>query len=106
MGRPNGFRRTKAGRYAQAEELFNQTLEIDRRVLGPDHPETLRCMYDLAEAYHQQGKYAQAETLFNQTLEIRRRVLGPHQRRYRAGTKVTSRATEVITQDTTQWSRF
>ena len=29
------------GRYAQAEALFNQNLEIIRRVIGPEHPLTL-----------------------------------------------------------------
>jgi tetratricopeptide (TPR) repeat protein len=65
------------GKYAQAEVLFSQTLEIKRRVLGPEHPATLTSMYNLAEDYGLQGKYAQAEALFSQTLEIRRRALGP-----------------------------
>ena len=29
------------GKYAQAEALYSQTLEIRRRVLGPEHPNTL-----------------------------------------------------------------
>ena len=29
------------GKYAQAEALYSQTLEIQRRVLGPEHPDTL-----------------------------------------------------------------
>jgi tetratricopeptide (TPR) repeat protein len=46
-------------------------------VLGPEHPDTLYSMNNLAEAYCSHGKYAQAEALQSQTLEIRRRVLGP-----------------------------
>jgi hypothetical protein len=36
------------GKYAQAEALYSQTLEISRRVLGREHPDTLMCMGKLA----------------------------------------------------------
>jgi len=45
--------------------------------LGPEHPDTLWRMNDLANVYSSQGKYAQAEALFKPTLEARRRLLGP-----------------------------
>ena len=57
--------------------FIDQALEIQRRVLGPEHPDTLYSMNNLAIVYYYQGKYAQAEALDSQTLEIRRRVLGP-----------------------------
>lgn len=63
--------------YAQAEALYNQLLTIERRVLGAEHPNTLICMNNLADAYGFQGKYAQSEALFKQALETSRRVLGP-----------------------------
>jgi tetratricopeptide (TPR) repeat protein len=65
------------GDYAQAEALYSETMEIQRRVLGPEHPDTLLSMGNLAGAYTEDGKYAQAEALFSQTLEISRHVLGP-----------------------------
>ena len=65
------------GKYAQAEALYSQILEIRRRVLGPEHPGTLSSMNYLAKDYTYEGKYAQAERIFSQTLEIDRRVLGP-----------------------------
>jgi tetratricopeptide (TPR) repeat protein len=71
------FADSNQGKYAQAETLASQTLEIRRRVLGPEHPATLTSMNSLASAYSLEGKYAQAEPLFNQTLEARRRVLRP-----------------------------
>jgi tetratricopeptide (TPR) repeat protein len=52
-------------------------LEIQRRVSGPEHPDTLTSMDNLANIYEDEGKYTQAETLHSQTLEIKRRVLGP-----------------------------
>jgi non-specific serine/threonine protein kinase/serine/threonine-protein kinase len=43
------------GKYAQAEALFRQTLEIRRRVLGPEHPDTLGSMVNLAIIYGEPG---------------------------------------------------
>ena len=36
------------GKYARSEALNKQALEIERRVLGPEHPQTLNSMNDLA----------------------------------------------------------
>ena len=36
------------GRYAEAEKLHRETLDIRRRVLGPEHPDTLMSMNNLA----------------------------------------------------------
>ena len=64
-----------------AEEVLNrQALETRRRVLGPENPETLMSMDNLACAYAWRKKYSQAESLFAQTLETERRVLGPKSR--------------------------
>jgi tetratricopeptide (TPR) repeat protein len=35
-------------RYPEAEKLYRQTLEIQRRILGPDHPQTAGTKYNLA----------------------------------------------------------
>jgi tetratricopeptide (TPR) repeat protein len=64
------------GRYAEAEELYRQTLEIRRRVSGEEHPVTLRSMYNLAISLDALGRYADAEALYRQTLGVHRRVLG------------------------------
>ena len=32
------------GKYPQAEALYRETMEIQRRVLGPEHPDTLDSM--------------------------------------------------------------
>ena len=68
---------TDLGLYREAEKQLEAALDLRRRVLGPEHPETLRSMNNLAQVYWHQEKYAQAEALFSQTLEARRRVLGP-----------------------------
>ena len=65
------------GLYARAQSLLQQTVDIRRRVLGPESPETLRSMNDLARTLDHEGHYGEAEALVRQTLEAERRVLGP-----------------------------
>jgi tetratricopeptide (TPR) repeat protein len=63
------------GRLSEAESLFRETLNANRRVRGPDHPETLATQHELARVYLEQGNLASAEQLFRQTLAIRNKVL-------------------------------
>jgi eukaryotic-like serine/threonine-protein kinase len=68
---------TLEGKYAEAVALFGQTLEIERRVLGPEHPGTLTTMSNLAATYNIEGKNPEAaEALLSQSFEIQRRTLG------------------------------
>ena len=66
------------GRYQESKTLLEQTLERERRVLGPDHPSTLSCMSVLATTLIRMGQYAEAEKLQQETLDTQRRVLGPN----------------------------
>ena len=68
---------TGLGLYPEAAKQFEAALDLRRRVLGREHPDTLRCMNSLANVYWREGKYSQAEALDDQTLQIERRVLGP-----------------------------
>ncbi|MEP6579873.1 tetratricopeptide repeat protein [Microcoleus vaginatus GB2-A3] len=63
------------GRYSEAEPLFLQALEIDRRSLPEDHPSLAIHLNNLAFLYKSQGRYSEAEPLFLQALEIDRRSL-------------------------------
>jgi tetratricopeptide (TPR) repeat protein len=65
------------GLYPEAAKQLERALDLRRRALGPQHPDTLRSMNSLAQAYIVLGKTAQAEALESQTLQIMRRVLGP-----------------------------
>ena len=64
------------GRFDVADPLHVKALELRRRVLGEEHPDTLRSMNDLAVLYFDQGLFDEAEPLYVKTLEVRRRVLG------------------------------
>ena len=64
-------------KYSNAEALFSEVLEIRRRAFGPEHPDTLSTMNELARTYYDEGNYEKAERLCSEVLEMRRRVLGP-----------------------------
>ena len=64
------------GRSKEAEELFVQVMEIRKRVLGEEHPDTLTSMANLASTYRNQGRWKEAEELFVQVMKISKRVLG------------------------------
>jgi tetratricopeptide (TPR) repeat protein len=65
------------GSYASAQTLWMRELEVQRRVLGPEHPEALTSMNNQANALAKQGDFAGARDLQEQTLALRRRLLGP-----------------------------
>jgi len=65
------------GLFPQALSLVTRVVDIRRRVLGPQNPDTLTSMYGLGWNLLQQGRYAEAEKLDRETLDIRRSVLGP-----------------------------
>jgi len=64
------------GLYSEAQAQLERALELQRRTLGDQHPDTLASMSRLAFAYERQNAYAKAEALYAQALEIRRRTLG------------------------------
>ena len=57
--------------------MQHKLLDVRRRVLGPEHPQTLTTMGNLGCSLHGQGKYAEAETMQRELLDVQRRVLGP-----------------------------
>ena len=61
---------------AYAERLPTEVHETERRVLGPDHPDSLVTLNHLAKAYAEQGKYELPEPLFTSLVEAHRRVMG------------------------------
>lgn len=57
--------------------MERELLDIERRVLGPEHPDTLRTMTNLSVTLMHEGRYAEAEKMDRELLDIERRVLGP-----------------------------
>ena len=60
-----------------ARKLQEETLEIQRRVLGPEHHSTLTSMSNLALMLRDQGDLEGARKLQEETLEIGCRALRP-----------------------------
>jgi tetratricopeptide repeat protein len=57
------------GRDTEAEDLLRQTLEIQRSVLGPDHPETARIIYNLSCFGARQGRRDEALLLLSEAID-------------------------------------
>jgi tetratricopeptide (TPR) repeat protein len=57
--------------------MDRETLEAERRVFGPEHPETFNTMSYLADSLVGENRYSDAEKLRVEVLTVRRRVLGP-----------------------------
>ena len=64
------------GRSQEAEELLRKTLEMKKRILGEEHPDTFETMHGLAVCYNSLEQFEMADALFHKTLEMRARVLG------------------------------
>jgi eukaryotic-like serine/threonine-protein kinase len=64
------------GLYPQVQSLLTRAVDIRRRVLGPQNPDTLTSMSSLGRNLMKEGRYAEAEKLDGETLDIQRRVLG------------------------------
>jgi hypothetical protein len=65
-----------AGQPAKAIPLFKRTLADCERVLGADHPNTLRSRNNLAMSYQAAGQPAKAISLLERTIADCERVLG------------------------------
>jgi hypothetical protein len=56
--------------------MLREVLEVRRRVLGEEHPDTLTSSNNLGTSLSDQGMYADAERIHRQVLGVNRRVLG------------------------------
>ncbi|MGH2522350.1 MAG: tetratricopeptide repeat protein, partial [Anaerolineales bacterium] len=58
------------GAYGQAEPLYQRTLVINEKALGPAHPDTALSLNNLAQLYQDTGAYGKAEPLYQRALAI------------------------------------
>jgi tetratricopeptide (TPR) repeat protein len=65
------------GREKEAIAMGRKALDLQRRALGPDHPDTLWFQNNLADYYHRDNNLAQAESLYRD-LVTRARLVFPH----------------------------
>jgi hypothetical protein len=64
------------GHDTRAAELEEEVLEIRKRVLGQEHPQTLTSMHNLAFTLLKQGFHTRAKDLLTRAYDGRKRVLG------------------------------
>jgi tetratricopeptide (TPR) repeat protein len=64
------------GRAEEAEPLHKQALAARRRLLGEDHPDTIKSLDNYAHFLASLGRADEAEPYFNQVLTRRRKVQG------------------------------
>src|SRR6056297_2314581 len=64
------------GRYAEAEGLYREALEIDRATIGEGHPTYAIRLNNLAGVVKAQGRSSEAERLYREAVEITRATVG------------------------------
>nr|VFK14111.1 MAG: Tetratricopeptide repeat-containing protein [Candidatus Kentron sp. FM] len=64
------------GNYPLAEQSARTGLALTEAELGPEHPDTLTSLNNLAGLYQSQGRYSEAEPLYQRALAASERVLG------------------------------
>jgi tetratricopeptide (TPR) repeat protein len=67
----------QAGKFNEAIPIAQEALELSKKALGPDHPQTAGALDTLARLYYFTGDYARAEPLYQRTLQIAEKALGP-----------------------------
>ncbi|RPB01269.1 TPR-like protein [Choiromyces venosus 120613-1] len=65
------------GRHGESEAMFHRALEGKEKVLGPDHPDTLASVNNLAVVLRALGRHGESEAMFHRALEGKEKVLGP-----------------------------
>jgi len=65
------------GEYAKALEMYEKSLGIKLKSLGPDHPDTAATYYEIGSVYNHQGEYAKALDMYEKSLGIKLKSLGP-----------------------------
>jgi tetratricopeptide (TPR) repeat protein len=63
-------------KYAEAEPLWRQSVEMREKILGAEHVDTLRSKYKLALTLLEQKKYTEAEQMLRQSAQQREKLLG------------------------------
>jgi tetratricopeptide (TPR) repeat protein len=72
-----GFVYAGEGRYADAEPLLRQSLEIDEKARSPNNVD-YATLNRLAIVYENLGRFVDAEALYKCSLGIREKVFGPN----------------------------
>lgn len=75
------------GEFRTAVDAAEQVIEIEKRVLGPQHHQVTESLISMGMMYHSLGANPQALALCEQALDIRREVVGEQHPRFADGLK-------------------
>ena len=67
----------RTGDLETAAGLGREVLDINRALLGPDHPRVARETNNLAQVLQRMGRHAEAEPLYREALRILKATVGP-----------------------------
>lgn len=65
------------GRYDEAYSIYNDVWEARKKILVPDHSDTMRARHNMAVALMGQEKYNEALEMFQEVLTRQKTILGP-----------------------------
>ena len=68
----------RLGAHAASEQRLRRALEIQERILGPDHHEVARTLHALGQALNRLERYPQALAIYNRARDIEQRNLEPN----------------------------
>ena len=68
------------GRYPAAEAEYRDVIQLQEKVIGPEHAHTLNTRNNLAELLDDEGKYAEAEAECRHIIGLEEKVVGPEHR--------------------------
>ncbi|WCR58332.1 tetratricopeptide repeat protein [Wolbachia endosymbiont of Ctenocephalides felis wCfeJ] len=71
---------SEQGKYNKAQQAYQEALDIQKVVLGPNHSDTLDTRHNMAVVLEKQGKYSEALEIYQTVFDIQKRkdVLGPN----------------------------
>ena len=62
------------GDFNNTEELKVQVMDMRKKLLGAEHPDTLTSMGNLASTHRNQGRWNEAEKLFLHVMDMRKKL--------------------------------
>ena len=71
-----GLVMSENGDWKNAEEMQVQVMDMRKKFLGSEHPDTLESMLILADTYSDLGEWKEAEQLQFQVMDMRKKLLG------------------------------
>ena len=97
----SGLRRRREISLKAALPLLEEKLRLSKETLGPEHPNTLSSMNNLANGYQHAGRLGEALPLLEEVVRLEKEKLGPEH----SHTLLSMNSLGVLYQDTGQYDK-